>query len=159
MSAKSKQKTLGFGMKPKPLLLKDVLESFRKIAAISGNKSQAVKVQEIKKILVRATGQESKFIIRGLQGKLRIGLARSSVIVALAHAFVLSVPKGVKPMEKYVEGGEYSDNEKVRLNLACLERNNDNQPYNTSLSLLAPPRPRSSSWTSRTLSASALRLP
>ncbi|GMI19873.1 hypothetical protein TrRE_jg9856 [Triparma retinervis] len=117
MSAKSKQKTLGFGMKPKPLLLKDVLESFRKIAAISGNKSQAVKVQEIKKILVRATGQESKFIIRGLQGKLRIGLARSSVIVALAHAFVLSVPKGVKPMEKYVEGGEYSDNEKFLMDL------------------------------------------
>ena len=114
MSAKSKQKTLGFGMKPKPLLLKDVLQSFRKVAAISGNKSQAVKVQEIKKILVRASGQECKFIIRGLQGKLRIGLARSSVIVALAHAFVLSVPKGVKPMEKWVEGGNYSDNEKVR---------------------------------------------
>lgn len=118
MSAKSKQKTLGFGMKPKPLLLKDVLQSFRKVAAINGNKSHDVKVQEIKEILVRASGLESKFIIRGLQGKLSIRPARKSVIAALAqHASVLfSVPLlyGVRPTEKLVEGRNYSDDEKVR---------------------------------------------
>ena len=37
MSAKSKQKTLGFGMKPKPLLLKDVLQFFGNAAAITGD--------------------------------------------------------------------------------------------------------------------------
>ena len=114
MTAKSKQKTLGFAMKPKPLLLRDVLETFRKIAAITGNKSQSVKVQKIKQLLVRATGLECKFIIRGLQGKLRIGLARSSVITAISHAFVLSVPKGV-----VVEGQgeeEYGEREKLLMN-------------------------------------------
>ena len=118
MSAKSKQKTLGFGMKPKPLLLKDVLQLFGNAAAITGNKSQVVKVQEIKEILVRASGLESKFIIRGLQGKLSIRPARKSVIAALAqHASVLfSVPLlyGVRPTEKLVEGRNYSDDEKVR---------------------------------------------
>ena len=37
----------------------------------------------IKRLMVAARGEEIKFIIRGLQGKLRVGLAEQSVICAL----------------------------------------------------------------------------
>lgn len=103
-TSKGKQKTLvGFGAKPKPLLAKEVLEVFRTIANTSGSKSQTLKVDLIKKLLVRAQGSEAKYIIRGLQGKLRIGLAQSTVLVSLAHAVTLTPPQGVD-MDPAVSG-------------------------------------------------------
>lgn len=91
MTAKGKQRTLGFGIKPKPLLAKEVLSVFRQIATTTGSKSQKWKVDKIKGLLVRAQdAAESKYIIRGLQGKLRIGLAQSTVLVSLSHAIFLS---------------------------------------------------------------------
>ena len=38
MNAKGKQRTLGFGKKPKPLNAQEVLNVYRKIAAISGSR-------------------------------------------------------------------------------------------------------------------------
>ena len=94
-SSKGKQRTLGFGAKPKPLLAKEVLAVFREIASTTGSQSQKQKVDKIKKLLVRAQGPEAKYIIRGLQGKLRIGLAQSTVLISLAHAVTLTPPAGV----------------------------------------------------------------
>ncbi len=48
MRAKGKQKTLGFGIKPKPLMAKEVLSVFRQIATTTGNQSQKWKVDKIK---------------------------------------------------------------------------------------------------------------
>lgn len=48
MNAKAKQQTLGFAMKPKPLLVQDVLNVFRQIATTSGSQSQKWKVDRIK---------------------------------------------------------------------------------------------------------------
>jgi DNA ligase-1 len=62
---------------------------------VSGSQSQKWKVDKIKSLLVRAKGVEPKYIIRGLQGKLRIGLAQTTVLASLAHAVVLTRPKGV----------------------------------------------------------------
>lgn len=45
--------------------------------------------------MVRAKGNEPKYIIRGLQGKLRIGVNKTTVLTSLAHAVVLTRPKGV----------------------------------------------------------------
>jgi len=103
MSAKGKQKTLvGFGRVsgPKRLSCFDVLKVFKEIANTSGSQSQKWKVDKIKSLLVRAKGYEPKYIIRGLQGKLRIGLAQSTVLASLAHAVVLTRPKGVMDLSE-----------------------------------------------------------
>ena len=96
-SCKSKQRTLGFGAKPKPLTMGRILAVFREIANISGSSSQKLKVDKIKRLLVAVQDStETKFIIRGLQGKLRIGLAQSTVLVALAHALAMTIPSTVQ---------------------------------------------------------------
>ena len=93
MTAKGKQSTLGFGIKPKPLLAHEVLTVLREIANTTGSKSQQWKANKIKGLLVRVQEKsESKYIIRALQGKLRIGLAQSTVLTSLSHSVMLSGP-------------------------------------------------------------------
>lgn len=96
---KSKQRTLGgFFSKGKVATKKqwscqEILQAFRDIANMKGNQSQKLKTDKIKKLLVHASNNlEPKFVIRQLQGKLRIGLAQSTVLISLAHALTLSVP-------------------------------------------------------------------
>jgi hypothetical protein len=88
VQSRTSQKTLGFVAKPKPLMASYVLEQFREITKIKGEKAQARKVDIIKSMMVRCQGQEAKYIVRALQGKLRIGTAEQTVLVALAHALV-----------------------------------------------------------------------
>jgi DNA ligase-1 len=105
-SSKGKQRTLGFGAKPKPLLAKEVLAVLRKVASTTGAQSQKWKGNKIKKLLVRAQGPEATYIICGVQGKLRIGLAQSqgklriglaqsTLLISLAHIVTLTPPEGV----------------------------------------------------------------
>lgn len=89
--SRAKQKTM---FKPKKLQAKKVFSDFAKIAAISGSKSGDQKKGIIQKLLVAAEGHEARFIINGLLGKLRIGLAESTVLTALAQAALLSGPSG-----------------------------------------------------------------
>ncbi|KAH8063356.1 DNA ligase [Aureococcus anophagefferens] len=65
---------------------KHVLAAYREICAISGSKSQDAKIGRMQKLMTAATPVEARYVTRGLQGKLRIGLAESSVLVGLAHA-------------------------------------------------------------------------
>ena len=90
--------------KSKPLTIKGVHEGLLAIAKMEGHGSQDKKVGAIKKLLAAAdvaTGtknidinkdkggpSESKYIVRFLEGKLRLGLAEKTVIVALAQAMV-----------------------------------------------------------------------
>jgi DNA ligase-1 len=94
VAAKSRS-TQGTMFKPKPLTVRGVHE---------GHGSQDKKVGAIKKLLAAADSvsgnkgidinkdkggaSESKFLVRFLEGKLRLGLAEKTVIVALAQAMV-----------------------------------------------------------------------
>lgn len=123
MTAKGKQSTLGFGIKPKPLLAHEVLNVLREIANTTGTKSQQWKTAKIKGLLVRVQEKfESKYIIRALQGKLRIGLAQSTVLVSLAHAVLLSGP--TKETDEKLDGLT-QDAKNVRNNSLPLENRLD----------------------------------
>ncbi|BEJ11729.1 hypothetical protein CspHIS471_0201890 [Cutaneotrichosporon sp. HIS471] len=93
MASRNKQKTL---FKPKPLTVTSVFQRLTAIAKTSGNQSQAKKVGLINQLLSACQGNEAKFIIRSLEGKLRIGLAERSLPTALGHAIVLKNNEGKK---------------------------------------------------------------
>ena len=76
-----------------------MLAAYREICAISGSKSQDAKIGKMQKLMISATPCEAKYVTRGLQGKLRIGLAETSVLIAFAHALVRSPPVSSDLME------------------------------------------------------------
>lgn len=98
--SRSKQPTM---FKPKPLTVAGVHKGLMAIATTTeGQGSQGRKVDGIKKLLSSADAHnagkhidieenkggasEAKFIVRTLEGKLRLGLAEKTVVVALAQA-------------------------------------------------------------------------
>ena len=90
MASRSTQRTM---FQPAPLTVKGVLQEFRVIATTAGTNSVDQKKGRIKKLLVAAKGSEAGYIVRALQGKLRIGLAQQTVNAALTHAIVLEANK------------------------------------------------------------------
>ncbi|KAL8961762.1 MAG: hypothetical protein Q9193_001733 [Seirophora villosa] len=123
--SRSSQPTM---FKPKALTVRGVFDGLMGIATISGDGSQGRKVAGIKKLLSAADvalagkgskgvditkdkggASETKFIIRFLEGKLRLGLAEKTVLVALAHAMVIyeTEKKGKKlPSSEHLAKGE-----------------------------------------------------
>lgn len=112
--SRSNQPTM---FKPKPLTVRGVHEGLLGIAKVQGHGSQDKKVSGIKKLLSAADAEaagkgskgiditknkggpsEAKYIIRFLEGKLRLGLADKTVLVALAQAMAMheAATKGEK---------------------------------------------------------------
>jgi DNA ligase-1 len=97
--SRSKQPTM---FKPKALTVAGVHKGLMAIATIEGQGAQGRKVDGIKKLLSAADAHnagkavdiekdkggpsEAKYIVRTLEGKLRLGLAERTVVVALAQA-------------------------------------------------------------------------
>lgn len=125
VKSRSNQPTM---FKPKALTVKGVLDGLMSIAVISGDGSQGRKIAGIKKLLSAADvslvgkgskavditkdkggASEAKFLVRFLEGKLRLGLAEKTVLVALAHAMVIheTEKKGNKlPSSEQLANGE-----------------------------------------------------
>ena len=122
VAAKSKSKQ-GQMFKPKPLTVRGVHHGLLDIAKMEGHGSQDQKVRAINKLMAssdvssaskavdidkdKGGPSEAKFLVRFLEGKLRLGLAEKTVIVALAQAEVTheATKKGKIPStEKLAEG-------------------------------------------------------
>lgn len=99
VKSRSTQPTM---FKPKPLTVQGVLKGLMGIATVTGNGAQGRKVDAIKKLLSAADASggkvditkdkggpsEAKYLVRFLEGKLRLGLAEKSVLVSLAQAMI-----------------------------------------------------------------------
>uniref|UniRef100_A0A5K3EUW8 DNA ligase n=1 Tax=Mesocestoides corti TaxID=53468 RepID=A0A5K3EUW8_MESCO len=86
-AVRSRQQTM---FKPKSLTLRQVFGRLKEIALLTGNAAQTKKVKLIQTLLVACRECEAKYLIRCLQGKLRIGLAEQSVLAALGQAVAMT---------------------------------------------------------------------
>lgn len=98
-------------MKPAKLTIQSVFKKLKELAQMKGNASQNKKKDLIKSMMVAGESCEPLYIIRALEGKLRIGLAEKSVIAALAHAIVLTPPSLSAPPPILDMFGEISPSE------------------------------------------------
>lgn len=123
VAAKSKSKQ-GQMFKPKPLTVRGVHQGLLDIAKMEGHGSQDQKVRAINKLMASADvssasktidiskdkggPSEAKFLVRFLEGKLRLGLAEKTVIIALAQAVVTheAAKKGKIPSTDQLANGE-----------------------------------------------------
>ncbi|KAI0390028.1 hypothetical protein F5Y17DRAFT_446476 [Xylariaceae sp. FL0594] len=100
VKSRSTQPTM---FKPKPLTVRGVHKGLMEVATVTGNGAQGRKVDLIKKLLSAAdansTGKvditkdkggpsEAKYLVRFLEGKLRLGLAERTVLVSIAQAVI-----------------------------------------------------------------------
>lgn len=120
VKSRSTQPTM---FKPTPLTVRGVHRGLMGIATVTGNGAQGRKVDGIKKLLSAADSQgtgkvditkdkggpsEAKYIIRFLEGKLRLGLAERTVLVSLAQAMICheAGQKGKVPSTTEMEKAE-----------------------------------------------------
>jgi DNA ligase-1 len=79
--------------KPKPLTIKSVFDSLVKIANSKGNGSVENKQRIVERLVQDARGaEESRYIVRTLVQHLRIGAVKTTMLIALSRAFMLSKP-------------------------------------------------------------------
>lgn len=79
--------------KPKPLSIKSVFESLVKVANSKGTGSQEFKQRIVERLLQDAQGaEESRYLVRTLAQHLRIGAVKTTMLIALSRAFLLSRP-------------------------------------------------------------------
>jgi len=79
--------------KPKPLSIKSVFISLVKVANSKGTGSQDFKQRIVERLLQDAQGaEESRYLVRTLAQHLRIGAVKTTMLIALSRAFLLTRP-------------------------------------------------------------------
>ena len=79
--------------KPKPLSIQGVFQSLVKVANSKGSGSQEFKQRIVERLLQDAQGaEESRYLVRTLCQHLRIGAVKTTMLIALSRAFLLSRP-------------------------------------------------------------------
>ncbi|KAH7394032.1 hypothetical protein DE146DRAFT_115178 [Phaeosphaeria sp. MPI-PUGE-AT-0046c] len=110
--------------KPKPLTIKSVFDSLVKIANSKGNGSVENKQRIVERLIQDARGaEESRYIVRTLVQHLRIGAVKTTMLIALSRAFMLSRPpkaefetreqKDLAKLKKEELAEVYSRNEEI----------------------------------------------
>lgn len=83
--------------KPKPLSIKGVYDGLVKIANSKGQGSQEAKQRIVERLVQDARGaEESRYIVRTLVQHLRIGAVKTTMLIALSRAFLLTRPAGAE---------------------------------------------------------------
>ncbi len=95
---KKRQTTLFSFEEEKKLTVEKVYENFEKIARAEGEGSQDRKVQLLAELLNLASPLEARYIVRTVEGKLRLGIADMTILDALSIAF-----GGSKELRSFVE--------------------------------------------------------
>ncbi|GAM83218.1 hypothetical protein ANO11243_012040 [Dothideomycetidae sp. 11243] len=79
--------------KPKPLTIKGVYDCLVKVANAKGQGCQEVKQRLVERLVQDSRGaEESRYIVRTLVQHLRIGAVKTTMLIALSRAFMLSKP-------------------------------------------------------------------
>jgi len=88
-NSRSSQKTMTsmFGKTNKSFTIRSVYSAFLEISSLDGANSQKNRAGKIQVLLTSCQSAEIKFLVRMLQGKLRIGASQSTILVALGYAF------------------------------------------------------------------------
>jgi len=95
VAAEAKKKQSFTLRKPKPLSIKSVYQSLVKIANSKGQKSQEFKQQIVDRLMQDCQGPEQgRYLVRTLCQHLRIGAVKTTMLIALSRAFLLSRPPG-----------------------------------------------------------------
>lgn len=87
--AKSKVRTL---VPHAPLTIQQVYDALLKISGTKGQGAAKTKERIVEKLLVAGTGEEVRYLVRTLSSNLRVGAVRTSILTALARAFVMQGP-------------------------------------------------------------------
>ncbi|KAI2462904.1 ATP-dependent DNA ligase [Annulohypoxylon bovei var. microspora] len=79
---------------PRPLSIKGVYQSLVKVSSSQGQGSGEVKQRIVDRLLQDARGgEQSRYIVRTLCQHLRIGAVKTTMLIALSRAFLLSRPR------------------------------------------------------------------
>ena len=71
----------------KPLTVREVYETLDRIARESGKGSSERKIMGLVSLLVNASPLEARYLVRTVEGRLRLGLGDMTILDALAEAF------------------------------------------------------------------------
>ncbi|XP_037094407.1 DNA ligase 1-like [Pollicipes pollicipes] len=96
-ASKTRQRLM---FRPAPLTVAGVFRALCQIAEMTGHAAMNKKVEKMQSLMVACRHAETRFIVRSLSGKLRIGLAEQSALQALAQACVMTPPEQPRPAEQ-----------------------------------------------------------